>query len=72
MYKKSSYNLKFKNNINTVWLRSQIIKPEMVGYSVQVHKGNGFINLKITEAMVGHKFGEFAPTRVKYIYKKKK
>jgi small subunit ribosomal protein S19 len=45
------------------WSRSCTIPPEFVGHTVAVHNGNKFIPVYITENMVGHKLGEFAPTR---------
>lgn len=46
------------------WSRSSTITPEFVGFTVAVHNGNKFIPVYVTENMVGHKFGEFAPTRI--------
>ncbi|MEE8297001.1 MAG: 30S ribosomal protein S19 [Hyphomicrobium sp.] len=46
------------------WSRSSTITPEFVGHTVAVHNGNKFIPVYITENMVGHKLGEFAPTRL--------
>jgi small subunit ribosomal protein S19 len=45
------------------WSRNCTIVPEMIGYSFNVHNGKDFIEVKVTEEMVGHKLGEFAPTR---------
>jgi len=45
------------------WARRSTITPEWVGHTVAVHNGNKFIPIYITENMVGHKLGEFAPTR---------
>ena len=45
------------------WARRSTIPPEFVGHTVAVHNGNKFIPVYITENMVGHKLGEFAPTR---------
>ena len=45
------------------WSRSSMITPEFVGLTIAVHNGNKFIPVYITENMVGHKLGEFAPTR---------
>jgi small subunit ribosomal protein S19 len=45
------------------WARRSIIPPEFVSYTIAVHNGNKFIPVYITENMVGHKLGEFAPTR---------
>lgn len=45
------------------WSRASEISPEMVGYTFAVHNGKDFIEVKITEEMVGHRLGEFVPTR---------
>ena len=45
------------------WSRASTISPEMVGHSFGVHNGKDFIEVKIIEDMVGHKLGEFSPTR---------
>lgn len=45
------------------WARASVISPEMVGYTFGVHNGKDFIDVKVTEDMVGHRFGEFSPTR---------
>lgn len=45
------------------WSRRSTVVPEMVGHTVAVHNGKKFIPVYVTENMVGHKFGEFAPTR---------
>jgi small subunit ribosomal protein S19 len=45
------------------WARASEISPEMIGYTFGVHNGKDFISITITEDMVGHRFGEFAPTR---------
>ena len=52
-----------KKVINT-WSRRSTISPDFVGHTVAVHNGNKFIPVYITENMVGHKLGEFAPTRL--------
>ena len=46
------------------WSRRSTVIPEMVGHTIAVHNGKKFIPVYITENMVGHKLGEFAPTRV--------
>ncbi|MBI4546818.1 MAG: 30S ribosomal protein S19 [Ignavibacteriae bacterium] len=46
------------------WSRSSTITPEFVGHTLAVHNGNKFIPVYIHEGMVGHKLGEFAPTRI--------
>lgn len=45
------------------WSRASEISPEMVGYTFAVHNGKDFIEVKVSEDMVGHRLGEFAPTR---------
>ena len=45
------------------WARRSTISPEFVGHTIAIHTGNKFIPVYITENMVGHKLGEFAPTR---------
>ena len=45
------------------WSRRSTISPEMVGYTFGVHNGRDFINVRVSEDMVGHKLGEFSPTR---------
>ena len=55
-----------ETNVKTViktWSRRCTIPPEFVGFTFAVHNGNKFIPVYITENMVGHKLGEFAPTR---------
>ncbi len=46
------------------WARSSSISPEMVGLTIAVHDGRNHVPVAITESMVGHKLGEFAPTRI--------
>jgi len=53
-----------KKEIIKTWARGSFIIPEFVGYTFAVHNGKNFINVYITENMVGHRLGEFAPTRV--------
>lgn len=45
------------------WSRDSEISPEMVGFIFAVHNGKDFINVKIVEEMIGHRLGEFSPTR---------
>ncbi len=45
------------------WARRSTVTPEMVGYTFEVHNGRKHIPVDVTESMVGHKLGEFAPTR---------
>lgn len=46
------------------WARACTIVPEFVGYTFQVHNGRHFVDVFVTEDMVGHKLGEFSPTRL--------
>lgn len=55
-----------------VWSRRSVILPEFLEKTVMIHNGKGFISVKISEDMIGHKFGEFAITRRKAHHKKKK
>ncbi len=52
-----------KKTVIKTWSRSSMIFPDMVGETIAVHNGKTFIPVFITENMVGHKLGEFAPTR---------
>lgn len=52
-----------KNPIKT-WARRSQIPPEFVGMTFLVHQGKNFVTVYITESMVGHRLGEFAPTRI--------
>lgn len=52
-----------KSTIKT-WSRASMISPDFVGLTIAVHNGNKFIPVYVTENMVGHKLGEFAPTRI--------
>jgi len=53
-----------KKQVVKTWSRRSMIIPDMVGHTIAVHNGNKFIPVYVTENMVGHKLGEFAPTRV--------
>ena len=55
-----------QNNKNTIktWSRASMISPDFVGLTIAIHNGNKHIPVYITENMVGHKLGEFAPTRI--------
>ena len=52
-----------KKSVIKTWSRASMIAPEFVGHTFAVHNGNKFIPVYVTENMVGHKLGEFAPTR---------
>ncbi|MCK5136558.1 MAG: 30S ribosomal protein S19 [Bacteroidales bacterium] len=53
-----------KKSVMKTWSRRSVISPDFVGHTIAVHNGNKFIPVYITENMVGHKLGEFAPTRM--------
>ena len=52
-----------KKTVVKTWSRASMISPDFVGHTVAVHNGNRFIPVYVTENMVGHKLGEFSPTR---------
>jgi len=52
-----------KKTVIKTWSRASVISPDFVGLTIAVHNGNKFIPVYVTENMVGHKLGEFAPTR---------
>lgn len=52
-----------KKTVIKTWARASMISPDFVGLTIAVHNGNKFIPVYVTENMVGHKLGEFAPTR---------
>lgn len=66
--------IKNKNYIgnNKKISRNVEIVPNFVGYKFKVHNGKNFVNINITEDMIGHKIGEFSTTREKFVFKKKK
>ena len=56
-------NEKNKKQPLKTWSRASMISPDFLGHTLLVHNGNKFIPVYVTENMVGHKLGEFAPTR---------
>ena len=56
-------NKKNEKRVIKTWSRSSTITPEMIGHTVAVHNGRKHVPVYVTENMVGHKFGEFSPTR---------
>jgi small subunit ribosomal protein S19 len=52
-----------KKSVLKTWARASVISPDFVGHTIAVHNGNKFIPVYVTENMVGHRLGEFAPTR---------
>jgi len=57
-------NARNERKVIKTWSRASTISPDFVGHTVAVHNGNKFIPVYITENMVGHKLGEFSPTRL--------
>ena len=53
-----------KKSVIKTWARASVISPDFVGHTIAVHNGNKFIPVYVTENMVGHRLGEFAPTRI--------
>ena len=62
--KVSKMNSDNKKQVIKTWARRSMISPLFVGHTIAIHNGNKFIPVYITENMVGHKLGEFSPTRV--------
>jgi len=56
-------NKKNEKKVVRTWSRRSTVVPEMVGHTIAVHNGQKFVPVYLTENMVGHKLGEFAPTR---------
>ena len=63
MAKVEEQNQKGTRNVIKTWSRRSTITPEMLGHTIAVHDGRKHVPVFVTEAMVGHKLGEFAPTR---------
>ena len=63
MEKVDELNQKNEKKVVRTWSRRSTITPEMVGHTLAVHNGKKFIPVYVTENMVGHKLGEFSPTR---------
>ena len=60
----TAMNGRGEKKVVKTWSRASTILPEFVGHTFAVHNGNKFIPVYVTENMVGHKLGEFAPTRL--------
>jgi small subunit ribosomal protein S19 len=72
---KSFFKLRLKKQNKTelkIWSRKSTILPYLVGQTINIHNGKKFLKLKITKQMLGHKLGEFVPTRARFFYKKTK
>ena len=59
----NALNQSREKRVVKTWSRRSTVIPEFVGHTIAIHNGNKFIPVYITENMVGHKLGEFAPTR---------
>ena len=62
--KVEALNSRNEKRVVKTWSRASTVLPEFVGHTFAVHNGNKFIPVYVTENMVGHKLGEFAPTRL--------
>ena len=62
--KVDAMNARNEKRVIKTWARASTISPDFVGHTIAVHNGNKFIPVYITENMVGHKLGEFSPTRL--------
>ena len=63
LHKIEEMNRKGEKRVLRTWSRSSTVFPQMVGHTLAVHNGRRHVPIYITENMVGHKLGEFAPTR---------
>jgi small subunit ribosomal protein S19 len=61
--KVEALNVRNEKKVVKTWSRRSTIVPEMIGHTIAVHNGKKFIPVYVTEQMIGHKLGEFAPTR---------
>jgi small subunit ribosomal protein S19 len=64
MKKVMALNESREKRVIKTWSRRSTITPEFVGHTIAIHNGNKFIPVYISENMVGHKLGEFSPTRI--------
>ena len=62
--KVEAMNVSGEKKVIKTWSRRSTVIPEFVGHTIAVHNGNKFIPIYVTENMVGHKLGEFSPTRL--------
>ncbi|NJN85556.1 MAG: 30S ribosomal protein S19 [Leptolyngbyaceae cyanobacterium SL_7_1] len=63
MKKVETLNLKGEKQVIKTWSRASTVLPQMIGHTIAVHNGRQHVPVYVTEQMVGHKLGEFAPTR---------
>ena len=64
----TAMNASARKQVIRTWSRRSTVTPEMVGYTIGVHNGRKFIPVFVSENMVGHKLGEFAPTRTFFVH----
>ena len=57
-------NTRGTKNVIKTWSRRSLIVPDMIGHTIAVHDGRKHVPVFVTDSMVGHKLGEFAPTRI--------
>ena len=60
----AAMNARNEKKVIKTWNRASTVLPDFVGHTFAVHNGNKFVPVYVTENMVGHKFGEFSPTRL--------
>ncbi|MBM4404198.1 MAG: 30S ribosomal protein S19 [Candidatus Cloacimonetes bacterium] len=65
-------NSESKKSVIKTWSRRSVILPDFIGHTFSVHNGHKFVPIYVTENMVGHKLGEFSPTRTYRGHKEKK
>jgi small subunit ribosomal protein S19 len=64
LHRVEAMNSRGERKVIKTWSRSSTISPDFVGHTIAVHNGNKFVPVYVTENMVGHKLGEFSPTRL--------
>ena len=72
MKKITDMNKSGKKQVIKTWKRASMILPEMIGHTIAVHNGRKFVPVYVTENMIGHKYGEFAPSRTFHGHAEKK
>lgn len=70
--KVETLNVSSKKTVIKTWSRRSVILPDFIGHTFSVHNGHKFVPVYVTENMVGHKLGEFSPTRTYRGHKEKK
>jgi small subunit ribosomal protein S19 len=70
--KVDTLNNETKKTVIKTWSRRSVILPDFIGHTFSVHNGHKFVPVYVTENMVGHKLGEFSPTRTYRGHKEKK